>query len=457
MDGQTIYFVGTRDEIAHHAAPIVDSALAQQYPIRVLPPEDVVQQAVAGDLAIFYSEHFDRFRQACNELKKRNVATLYMIDGILEWRNAWENAVDEPACPWTMRPVLCHKVAAIGASQARVLKSWGNENKVEIVGIPRLAHLGPVASRPADRFRLLVMTAKWPGFDAHQNQITTDSLVDLKNWLDAHPTVDGKPVEVTWRLTRGLDQKIGVENRLTDLTGRELHSVLAQVDAVITTPSTAMLEAMLLGLPVALLDYHNAPKYVPAAWQITAPGQIGEVVTQLADPPAQRMTFQRRILSDVLFHSASTSAVDRMVQLVTSMLAAAAHSVGQHQALVFPDQILSDPEAAVRVLKHPDLFPDNTEFQNSNVTELQAELAHARREIKHLHREMAQLQSELDEAHSIFEQIHRHPVAGPIVRARQRMIDWFQARKERKAKRKTGKSIEMKGLTDSSAATPETR
>jgi hypothetical protein len=47
--------------------------------------------------------------------------------------------------------------------------------------------------------------------------------------------------------------------------------VLASVDAVISTPSTAMLEGMLQGLPVAVLDFHNRPHYVPAANSVGVP------------------------------------------------------------------------------------------------------------------------------------------------------------------------------------------
>ena len=101
----------------------------------------MLKHACPGDVALFYSEHFDRFRDTCLQLKRRNVGTLYLIDGILEWRNAWETEADEIACPFTMRPALADKIACIGASQARVLDSWGNHGKTEVVGIPRLENL----------------------------------------------------------------------------------------------------------------------------------------------------------------------------------------------------------------------------------------------------------------------------------------------------------------------------
>ena len=91
-----VYFAGNDHTVGHHAAP-----LESQFDVRVLSPEQIVQQATAGDLVVFYTEHFDSFREASLQLSKKNVATLYMIDGILEWRNAWENSPDEVACPYT--------------------------------------------------------------------------------------------------------------------------------------------------------------------------------------------------------------------------------------------------------------------------------------------------------------------------------------------------------------------
>ena len=103
MANSAVYFVGQPHELAHHAAPF-----QQSLNVVIATAAEVLERSQPGDLAIFYSEHFDRFRNGCLELKKRNVATLYLVDGILEWRNAWENSDDEVACP------LHHAAGACG-------------------------------------------------------------------------------------------------------------------------------------------------------------------------------------------------------------------------------------------------------------------------------------------------------------------------------------------------------
>jgi hypothetical protein len=435
-----VYFVGSESEVAHHAAPLanVDSFLTQ-----IVAADEVVQTAKSGDVAVFYSEHFDRFRQAIVELRAKRVATIYLVDGILEWRNAWENSAEEPACPFTMRPVLSDKVAVIGASQARTLSSWGNGGKIEVVGIPRLDALvdawqsseGFQPSKDKEPLRVLVATAKTPGFTADQIATTVRSLQDLKSFIGENPMINGRSLEVVWRLTAGLETEIDAENSISTLTGSELHQAIDHCDAMITTPSTSMLESMLKHKPTALLDYHHCPDYVPASWKIHSADSIKSVLGQLAAPCSARIQFQNSILFDAL--QVAESATDRLVQLIHSMFAASDGLLASSNPLEFDANLLPEPVFTAQLrarhckMDHRACFRNFNEFHDdSEIEQTQAQLAHARREIEHLHRIEYGLRAELAEAHSIFEQIQQHPIAGPIVRIRERFIQFMSRNKE---------------------------
>ncbi len=136
------------------------------------------------------------------------------------------------------------------------------------------------------------MTALTPYFTAEQKVLVKQSLADLKTALSRKSAASHVKLEPVWRLTQGLDQEIGVNAGESALAKRDLLDVLQNVDAVITTPSTTMLEAMLLGLPVAVLDYCNTPHYVPPAWRITAAAHIAPTLAELLHPPAPKMLFQ---------------------------------------------------------------------------------------------------------------------------------------------------------------------
>ena len=433
-----VYYVGTEDEVAHHAAP-----LHSHIDVRIACPEEVTRLAKPNDLAIFYSEHFHRFRKAWLQLHERGCHTIYAIDGILEWRNAWENRHDEPACPWTMRPVLSDKVACIGSSQARILDGWGNRGKTEVVGIPRFDAVGDSEQLPcgdANRpFRFLVTTAKWPAFTDQQRRVITQSLCDLRDFFSENTRIAGRAVEVVWRVAGGLDKVLGVENHLSDITGREINELLEQVDAVITTPSTVMLEAMLHDLPVTLLDYTNSPEYVHAAWTIRAREHMQPVIHQLIEPPQRRLQLQKSLLHDSL--QLNESAAARLAQLAQEMIRIGYDCQSAGRPVEFPAQILPPQQESRRESNVCQAAASLKCLEGKDSHEYAAVAAEALRWFDRLHEHIDELECELSKAAEGFEQIASHPVLAPLLKVRKaalgmggRIVDVLAAgRKMKKA------------------------
>jgi hypothetical protein len=252
-------------ERSQHVAAIRESIDAEWY--FNVTPEIMVDPRSNIDLAITSDEYASRGSSLICRLVKSFVPTLHIADGIVEWRNTWENPrsqSQEEGMP-LFQPVLSHKIACLGHSQARILESWGNLGKCEIIGAPRFDNLlgkNPRKRKAEEPFRVLIMTAITSGFTQEQISLVKRSLQDLKFWFSSHQNINGSSIEPVWRVTGDLEREVGINNMISDLTGKELAEVLQSVDAVITTPSTAMLEAMLLGLPVSLLDYGNCPHYV---------------------------------------------------------------------------------------------------------------------------------------------------------------------------------------------------
>lgn len=329
----TIYFVGKQEEVGHQVR-----GLAEALELHFASPEDLPRLSQAGDVCLFYNEHYPQFRSACTDAIQRGCATLYVPDGITEWRSSWESEYIAEA----LRPILCHKAAAIGHSQARIFDSWGNASKTEVVGLPRLDHLigrSPRHRQPDEPYRVLVMTAKRPSFTYQQHMLAGQSLRDLKQWFEEHPTFNGVKVEPIWRVHAGISEEVGVSNQLNDLTGADLATALYAVDAVVTTPSTTMLEAMLQGVPVALLDYNNCPHYIPAAWRITAASHFAQVLPELLQPGGAKMLYQDFILHDAL--ECRTPAAPRLVDLIEAMRRITHDCLAQNLPPRFPARILT--------------------------------------------------------------------------------------------------------------------
>ncbi|MDP1564084.1 MAG: hypothetical protein Q8M16_22095 [Pirellulaceae bacterium] len=440
-----VFYVGTAREVAHHARP-----LQPWLDVVVVEPDTVVDAARPGDVAVFYSEHFDRFRSACVALRQQNVATVYAVDGILEWRNAWENRADEIACPWTMRPCLSHVVATIGPRQTSILHSWGNANCVPI-GLPRLDELGisfskkhsdigntndglvaesRAAESPSAKFRVLVLTAKCPGFTEDQVETTYRSLVALREVVAQNPMIDGREVELVWRLTGDLDERLGVSNNSLDpLAVPEssgLPDVLARVDAVIATPSTAQLESMLMDRPVATLDFHNTPIYADTVFRISAPEHVRPTLEQLAkfsSSPAQQAT-QKFLLQENLLTDGQ--ATKRMSELLRWMQAQSlsAHESGRSLELDVADVLTrlsyasNEPQQIFWELRNARVKCD------ADGTSLS--LAQWQAYTEQLERENRRLSQLVSEAHEVFDNLHGHPVWGTLLKSHEWWIRLWQ-------------------------------
>jgi ubiquinone/menaquinone biosynthesis C-methylase UbiE len=327
----------------------------------------------------------DHYREpavtAIRRARERQVPTLILADGVLEYRNTWRHPQIVPGS--IFQPVLGHKIACLGRSQARILESWGNHGQCEVVGSPRFDHYAGRQRRQRraqDPFRVLVLTAKTPYFTELQHERVRHSLLDLKRFFDGHPRLEGQTVEPLWRLTQGLEREIGVRSDLKDLRGLELAGVMETVDAVIATPSTAMVEAMLLGLPVAALDYGNDPHYLACAWRITSECHVPEVLAELLDPPAAKMLFQETSLHDTL-ECASPSA-PRLIQLIAEMIRHGRQCRREGRPLEFPVRILGDgsiePHPRENRFHLAELYPGQEVLPEANPAALRVEVAHLR-------------------------------------------------------------------------------
>lgn len=359
----------------HHAEP-----LKRHYGERLVVEAEYTPETVAShnpDILITFEASNPQRGLCTAEMMRRGVATLLIMDGIQEWRNTWSRTRGTTKRPLN-QPALVHKIACLGRVDARLYESWGNVGKCELVGTPRLDDLitkrkpgrtEPIQERP---MRLLVMTARSPGFTPEEIEITLQSLRDLQTELSRR-----EDIQVVWRISKGLHLQLGVQNTYTSATGEELHELLPQMDAVITTPSTAQLEAMLLGIPVALLNYHIVPVYTPAAWEIKSEKHIRSILEELAAPPLEKIIYQEICLEDSL--ACQTPALPRLIQLIDEMIRIKkAHDLDNQEELVFPDRILGSAEQFVswpsQNFNLEALYPDHPVFGNRNLTMLQSEL-----------------------------------------------------------------------------------
>lgn len=354
-------------------------------------------------------------------LDESQVPILILSDGILEYRNTWEHPdlVDGSM----FQPLFGHKLACIGDGQARVVESWGNVGKCEVVGLPRLDQVKPIdANRPrvADRFRLLVATARTPAFDESQRKTVVQSIEAIKDWGHRNPVLDGRSLELVWRLSDGLELELGVGGDLAIEDREPLSQVLDSVDAVLTTPSTIYLEAVLRELPTAWLDFHNSPQYISSAWTISSSDQIDAVVNELASPPSHKMLYQNFVLNDQL--ASRTPATPRLLKLIQGLVEAGCLAREKGIPIALPSKMLpvEEQQADATGDKVGMAMPhsENEVFDNKDPRRLQIELSAAIKRLEQLpcelaekNRYIAKLMRSLDRSRERVEDMHNRVVA----------------------------------------------
>ena len=321
----------------------------------------------------------DTFRNILSS-KKAGVPVLHIPDGILEWRNIYEHqrAFSSSLGMPLHQPHVSDKIACIGRNQARMMESWGSLGKCEVVGCARFdSYIGCASNDRKDDepFRILITTAKTIAFTIEQELLIVESYKCLFDWLEnIDYVISGRKIELLYRSVNDGIQFPNNEHYI-DCSGCSLQSSLMDADAVVSTPSTVILEAMLHEVPVVKMDYTNSPCFVPAVWNITAPQHIESVFTELINPPPPKILHQNIILHDCL--ECMSPAKERLVRLVESMIETKLKCVNSKSNLSFSHRIIPiSPYIDAHVEQGFDLkelYPNHPVFSNMDTIQLQLE------------------------------------------------------------------------------------
>ena len=188
--------------------------------------------------------------RALRMARRVDARTVLIMDGLVEWRNTYTNPRTGEGF---LRPAPVDVVCCSGLVDARTLATLGNTARP--TGLPRIDAAFPESAPCEVGAPILVATANTPAFTDDERERLLSALNELKQ--AAHWT----RTRLVWRLTDGLADELGVRNH----TGPLKEAVLG-TSAVITTPSTLMVEAMRAGRPCALLQTNETPLWPPAAW-----------------------------------------------------------------------------------------------------------------------------------------------------------------------------------------------
>jgi len=231
-------------------------------------------------------------RIAIAECKQRGIAVFHVIDGTLEWRNLFENprsAEPENGSP-LFQPLIADHAFCMGAVQKWQLEWLGNTT-IHATGLPRLDRLlvRPCLPRATSSLpNLLIATANTPWFTPDQHVLFTAEFGRLVALCQRETSRSNPAFSVSWRISEKAAAELGIEVD-NEVSAAE---ALAKSSALITTPSTLAVEAMLMGVPTLVFDPFASPVFIPTAWHATSADSAFSLVPSLLHPDRQRCQLQ---------------------------------------------------------------------------------------------------------------------------------------------------------------------
>ena len=354
-----------RDQYAH-IKPVEEALIGKvQFVYDAIWNEEIIE-IENPDIVIGINEFHIEIAKCYEKASEKNIPTLTLQDGILEWRFMFQNELydgNKTGVPMH-HPVLADKYACIGLSLANMIASLGNEHRVEIVGMPKLDHIVPKALKPnsEEKRKILIITAAKPFFNEAQKQVVINMLRDLQRYFNQH-----SHYEVAWRITKLLDKELNVTSTFETKSTSEIVDQINEADIIISTSSTAILEAMRCGKPVAKIDYFNLPEMLQTVWNIRHHDDISTVLNQMSELNKQECWFQNYLLNMQCLND--TNASKRVGELILKMIA-----LKKESNKPLPSKLISVDQNELLFQFPSDFYPNREVFNQSETEWLKAKL-----------------------------------------------------------------------------------
>jgi hypothetical protein len=359
-----------------------------EFVIEFVNPDVFSFNEFESDIILTVSDWRANIASILIEAKKRNIPTLMFQDGTLDWIIQYKgDKYGGSGGPTHFHPILTDKIATIGYQSARLISSWNEASKVEVVGFPIIQSIideidfeKKAKLITKDKVKVLVTSTRQGWFCEEQKLSFVEALLDLNNFFSAN-----KRFEVVWRLSRNLSDIVGVENTLKDKESYELKDIIVDSDIVVSAQSTVVVEAMLQNKPVAIIDYLNSPQFYSTSWFITNKKQIADTIESMLSREANRMSYQDYLLNDIL--QLEKNSIELSAELIKKMV----EFKSQYPTMNFPENMLgfNSPFSNVkRKYELKDIYPKIGELDKFSNEELIFKISRYKRENELLRNEL---------------------------------------------------------------------
>ena len=297
-------FVGLVGEIPERYRGVFKFASKKAY----LRAAALVTQA---RLVITHSHLSPRANYFILQSRARGIPTLLLVDGPLEWSNSYLNPSLRKTNPffrgYLMEPLIHDAILAVSVAQAGYLAFRNPDRDISFMTYEnkRLSSVRQAAPS-ASRWQFLITTAKTPYF----NDTEKNNLIHLLRQLTAALEQGG--YSYVFRIfDEALQEALSPQDNLLQGSFEE---VLQQVECVIGTPSSVLLQSMASDKPVGTLIYRDSPLFYQSGWLVGDLYNLDATLASMISREDTRMDFQTYCLEQNLSQEDFFTVMDRLLK-----------------------------------------------------------------------------------------------------------------------------------------------
>lgn len=245
------------------------------------------------------------------QAKARGIPTLLLVDGPLEWSNSYLNPslrkTNRFFSGYLMEPLIHDVILTVSPAQASYLAFRNPDRDLSFMAYENKRLTSVKSAPPSDkRWQFLITTAKTPYFDDKEK----NNLIHLLKHLIA--VLEQGGYSYVFRIfDNALREALSPKENLLEGGFAE---VLQQVDCVIGTPSSVLLQSMASDKPVGTLFYRDAPLFYQTGWLVMDLYGMEATLASMVSRDETRMEFQTYCLQQNLSQENFFTVLDEVIK-----------------------------------------------------------------------------------------------------------------------------------------------
>ncbi|MFT4671898.1 MAG: hypothetical protein ACI945_001238, partial [Pseudohongiellaceae bacterium] len=234
------------------------------------------------DAVVTCIDHSHSSRYICRYAGSRGIPSILVMDGIFEWSNAVANPFLKANGIKLLSPCVYSEVMTIDAGLNAYINNSGQNSRMYSIGSQAVT-----SEECRKKSNFLVSTANKAYFTLEERDSLCLLMKDVVECLKKGSYTYGFRIFDPY-----IKSYLGIHDDENHVDGT--FEVNVDVfDCLITTPSTIAQTAMERSMPVALLDYRDAPIFLNSGWRINGRAPIEITLDSMRGRDDDRMRFQR--------------------------------------------------------------------------------------------------------------------------------------------------------------------